>query len=40
MTYGVVHGLKTGVAAMAILANLAAGPANAFCGFYVALADS
>jgi hypothetical protein len=40
MTYGVVHGLKTGVATMAILANLAAGPANAFCGFYVAQADS
>jgi hypothetical protein len=40
MTYGAMHCLKTGVATMAILANLAAGPANAFCGFYVAQADS
>jgi hypothetical protein len=34
------HRLKTGVATVAILAQLAAGPANAFCGFYVAQADS
>jgi hypothetical protein len=40
MNYGVAHCLKTGVASVAILANLAAGPANAFCGFYVAQADS
>ena len=33
------HGLKTGVATVAILAQLATGPANAFCGFYVAQAD-
>src|SRR5215475_6656702 len=36
----IAHGLKCGVAAVAILANLAAGPANAFCGFYVAQADA
>jgi hypothetical protein len=40
MTYRVAHCLKTAVAAVAILANLAAGPASAFCGFYVAQADS
>jgi hypothetical protein len=40
MRYGVVHWLKTGVAAAAILAHLATGPASAFCGFYVAQADS
>jgi hypothetical protein len=40
MTVSAAHCLKTGVATMAILANLAAGPANAFCGFYVAQADS
>jgi hypothetical protein len=34
------HCLKTGVATVAILAQLAIGPANAFCGFYVAQADS
>jgi hypothetical protein len=36
----VAHCLKTGVATVAILAQLAAGPANAFCGFYVAQADT
>ena len=40
MTYGIAHVLKTGVAAAAILAHLATGPASAFCGFYVAQADS
>jgi hypothetical protein len=40
MTYGALHCLKTGVATIAILANLAVGAANAFCGFYVAQADS
>jgi len=40
MRYGVVHVLKTGVATAAILAHLATGPASAFCGFYVAQADS
>jgi hypothetical protein len=40
MRYGVVHVLKTGVATAAILAQLATGPASAFCGFYVAQADS
>jgi hypothetical protein len=34
------HCLKTGVATVAILAHLAVGPASAFCGFYVAQADS
>jgi hypothetical protein len=34
------HRLKTGVATVAILAQLATGPANAFCGFYVAQADT
>jgi hypothetical protein len=34
------HRLKAGVATVAILAQLATGPANAFCGFYVAQADS
>ena len=32
--------LKVGVALIAILSQLAAGPAAAFCGFYVAKADS
>ncbi len=32
--------LKTGVALAAMLSQLAAGPAAAFCGFYVAQADS
>jgi hypothetical protein len=40
MTFRPIHCLKIGVATSAILANLAAGPANAFCGFYVAQADS
>jgi hypothetical protein len=40
MTYGTMHVLKTSCAAFAIVANLAAVPANAFCGFYVAQADS
>jgi hypothetical protein len=40
ITCRVSHGLKTGVAAIAILANLAVAPANAFCGFYVAQADA
>jgi hypothetical protein len=40
MTHGIAHVLKTGVAAVAILAHLATGPASAFCGFYVAQADS
>ncbi|THD62618.1 MAG: DUF2330 domain-containing protein [Bradyrhizobium sp.] len=40
MTYRAAHALKTGVAMAAILAQLAMGPANAFCGFYVAQADS
>jgi hypothetical protein len=34
------HCLKTGVATVAMLAHLAVGPASAFCGFYVAQADS
>jgi hypothetical protein len=40
MTSGFAHGFKCGVAAIAILANLAVAPANAFCGFYVAQADA
>jgi hypothetical protein len=40
MTSRIAHHLKTGVAAAAILANLAVAPANAFCGFYVAQADA
>jgi hypothetical protein len=40
MTKRMTHGLKCGVAALAILSNLAVGPANAFCGFYVAQADA
>jgi hypothetical protein len=32
--------LKTGVAFIAVLSQLAAGPAAAFCGFYVAKADA
>lgn len=34
------HALKCSVAAAGILAQLAAGPAQAFCGFYVAQADA
>lgn len=34
------HVLNTSVATLAILANLAVAPADAFCGFYVAQADS
>jgi hypothetical protein len=34
------HCLKSGVAAVTILTQLAVGPASAFCGFYVAQADS
>ena len=40
MTNSFSHGFRCGVAAIAILANLAAAPANAFCGFYVAQADT
>lgn len=40
MTHRTAHGLKTGVAIAATLAQLTMGPANAFCGFYVAQADS
>jgi hypothetical protein len=40
MTNRIAHYLKTGVAATAILAQLATVPANAFCGFYVAQADT
>src|SRR3984885_8669403 len=40
MTDGIARIFKTGVAAAAILAHLATGPASAFCGFYVAQADS
>ena len=40
MTSHAAHCLKASVATVAILAQLAAGPANAFCGFYVAQADS
>ena len=40
MTRRIAHGLKTSVATLAILANLAVAPANAFCGFYVAQADT
>jgi hypothetical protein len=40
MTYRAAHCLKTSVAVVAILAQLSVGPANAFCGFYVAQADS
>jgi hypothetical protein len=40
MTYGIARIFKTGVATAAILAHLATGPASAFCGFYVAQADS
>jgi hypothetical protein len=34
------HYLKAGVATVTILSQLAVGPASAFCGFYVAQADS
>jgi hypothetical protein len=40
MTKRITHGFKCGVAAFAILANLAVAPASAFCGFYVAQADA
>src|SRR3984885_12034995 len=40
MTYGIARIFKAGVASAAILAHLATGPAAAFCGFYVAQADS
>jgi hypothetical protein len=40
MSYRAAHCLKTGAAVVAILAQLSVGPANAFCGFYVAQADS
>jgi len=40
MTKRITHGLKCGVAALAILSNLAGTPASAFCGFYVAQADA
>jgi hypothetical protein len=40
MTGKLAHGFKCGVAALAISANLAVAPANAFCGFYVAQADA
>src|SRR5215475_13649583 len=36
----IAHGLKCGVAALALLSNLVVAPANAFCGFYVAQADA
>jgi hypothetical protein len=37
---GITHRLKTGTAVLALLSQLAATPASAFCGFYVAQADS
>ena len=40
MTISAVHVLRTSLATVAIFANLAGAPANAFCGFYVAQADS
>ena len=40
MTKLVLSRFKTGVALAAIAAQLAMTPANAFCGFYVAKADS
>jgi hypothetical protein len=40
MTSRAAHSLKTGVATVAMLAHLTVGPAGAFCGFYVAQADS
>jgi hypothetical protein len=40
MTRDICFRLKAGVAFVAILSHLAAGPAAAFCGFYVAKADS
>lgn len=40
MTRNVSSRLKAGVAVAAILSHLAAGPASAFCGFYVAKADA
>jgi hypothetical protein len=40
MTNRIAHDLKLCVAAIAILAQLATVPANAFCGFYVAQADT
>jgi hypothetical protein len=40
MTTVAPHVLKTSLATAAILANLAVAPAEAFCGFYVAQADT
>jgi len=40
MTSSIAHNLKAGMAATAILAQLATAPANAFCGFYVTQADA
>jgi hypothetical protein len=40
MKHGLTHVLNTSVATLAIAANLMVAPANAFCGFYVAQADS
>jgi hypothetical protein len=37
---GITHRIKTGVAVIALLSQLAPTPAGAFCGFYVAQADS
>ncbi|BAM93237.1 conserved exported hypothetical protein [Bradyrhizobium oligotrophicum S58] len=40
MTLRLSNVFRSGVAAVAILANMASAPANAFCGFYVAQADA
>jgi hypothetical protein len=40
MTPRLTHVVNTSVATFAILANLMVAPANAFCGFYVAQADT
>jgi hypothetical protein len=40
MTVHIARVLKSGIATLAILSNLAVAPANAFCGFYVARADT
>ncbi|MBI5260439.1 MAG: DUF2330 domain-containing protein [Bradyrhizobium sp.] len=40
MTSSALRVLKSGVAAMAIVSQLATAPAHAFCGFYVAQADA
>jgi hypothetical protein len=37
---GITHRVKTGAALVALLSQLAATPASAFCGFYVAQADT